>query len=151
MLIALNRQARAEYEIIETLEAGISLLGSEVKSLRNRQSVSFKDSFVKIKGSEAWLYNLYISPYSKATIVKPEPLRDRKLLLHKSEITRLSSKVQQKGYSIIPLELYFKKGLVKVKIALVRGKTTKDRREEIRKKDLERELSRELKSGKLKL
>lgn len=149
--VAYNKEARAEYEVIETYEAGIVLEGPEVKALRNKQTVSFKDSFVRIENGEAWLYNLYIAPYRYATIKPPDPLRKRKLLLHKREILRLMGKVQEKGYTIIPLRVYFKNNKVKVEIALVRGKKQHDRREELRERDLRRQLEREIKYGKLKL
>ncbi len=149
--IAYNKEAKAEYDIIETYEAGIVLEGPEVKALRNKQTVSFKDSFVRIEGGEAWLYNLYIAPYKYATIKPPDPLRNKKLLLHKREILRLMGKIKEKGYTIIPLRVYFKRGKVKVEIALARGKKAHDRREELRKRDLERQLRRELKEGKIKL
>ncbi|MCS6998691.1 MAG: SsrA-binding protein SmpB [Aquificaceae bacterium] len=151
LTVAYNKEAKAEYEIIETYEAGIVLEGPEVKALRNRQTVSFKDSFVRIQEGEAWLYNLYIAPYKYATIKPPDPLRNRKLLLHKREILKLFGKVREKGYTLIPLRLYFKEGRVKVEIALVKGKKAHDRREELRQRDLERQLRRELKEGKIKL
>ncbi|MEW6656987.1 MAG: SsrA-binding protein SmpB [Aquificota bacterium] len=149
--VAYNKEAKAEYDIIETYEAGIVLEGPEVKALRSKQTVSFKDSFVRIENGEAWLHNLYIAPYRYATIKPPDPLRKRKLLLHKREILRLMGKVKEKGYTIIPLRVYFKNGKAKVEIALARGKKAHDRREEIRQRDLERQLRRELKEGKLKL
>ncbi|MFN3870334.1 MAG: SsrA-binding protein SmpB [Aquificaceae bacterium] len=149
--VAYNKEAKAEYDILETYEAGIVLEGPEVKALRNKQTVSFKDSFVRVDKGEAWLYNLYIAPYRYATIKPPDPLRTRKLLLHKREILRLMGKVKEKGYTIIPLRVYFKRGKVKVEIALARGKRAHDRREELRKRDLERQLKRELKEGKIKL
>ncbi len=149
--VAHNKEAKAEYDIIETYEAGIVLEGPEVKALRNKQTVSFKDSFVRIENGEAWLYNLYIAPYKYATIKPPDPLRTKKLLLHKREILRLMGKVKEKGYTIIPLRVYFKNGKAKVEIALARGKKAYDRREELRQRDLERQLRRELKEGKIKL
>lgn len=149
--VAYNKEAKAEYDIIETYEAGIVLEGPEVKALRSKQTVSFKDSFVRIENGEAWLHNIYIAPYRYATIKPPDPLRKRKLLLHKREILRLMGKVKEKGYTIIPLRVYFKNGKAKVEIALARGKKAHDRREEIRQRDLERQLRRELKEGKLKL
>jgi SsrA-binding protein len=149
--IAVNKEAKADYEIIESYEAGIVLEGSEVKALRNKQTVSFKDSFIRIEKGEAWLYNLYIAPYKHATIKPPDPSRKRKLLLHKREILRLMGKVQEKGYTLIPLSIYFKNNKVKVEIALAKGKKSYDRRQELREKDLRRQLERELKSGKLKL
>ncbi|MEJ5339639.1 MAG: SsrA-binding protein SmpB [Aquificaceae bacterium] len=151
LTVAYNKEAKAEYEILETYEAGIVLEGPEVKALRNRQTVSFKDSFVRIQDGEAWLYNLYIAPYRYATIKPPDPLRNRKLLLHKREILRLMGKVKEKGYTLIPLRIYFKNGKAKVEIALARGKKSYDRREELRQRDLERQLRRELKEGKIKL
>ncbi len=151
LTVAYNKEAKAEYEVLETYEAGIVLEGPEVKALRNRQTVSFKDSFVRIQEGEAWLYNLYIAPYTYATIKPPDPLRTRKLLLHKREILRLMGKVKEKGYTLIPLRVYFKNGKAKVEIALARGKKSHDRREEIRQRDLERQLRRELKEGKIKL
>ncbi len=148
--IAENREAKARYEILERLEAGIVLEGSEVKALRNKVNVSFKDSFVRIEGGEAWLHNLYIAPYRYASIKPPDPLRKRKLLLHKREILRLYGKVQEKGLTLIPTRLYFKNGKVKVEIALVKGKKLHDRRQELKERAIKRELEREFK-GKLKL
>lgn len=148
--IAENKEAKVKYEILETYEAGIVLKGSEVKSLRNKGTVSFKDSFVRIEKGEAWLYNLYIAPYKHATIDNPDPLRKRKLLLHKREILRLVGKVQEKGLTIIPLKLYWKNNKVKLLIALVKGKKLYDRRRELKEKAMKRELEREFK-GKIHL
>ncbi len=146
----INKEGLHEHEIIETYQAGIELLGPEIKSIRNKQTVSFKDSFVRVENSEAFLYNLYIAPYKYATIRPPEPLRKRKLLLHKKEILRLLGKSKEKGYTIIPISLYFKRGKVKVDIALARGKKLYDKRRELKEKDIKRELQREFK-GKVKL
>ncbi len=143
--IAENREAKAKYEVIEKYEAGIVLEGAEVKSLRNKGNVSFKDSFVRIDNGEAWLYNLYIAPYRFATVLPPDPLRKRKLLLHKREIMRLLGKSQEKGYTIIPLRLYWKNGKVKVEIALAKGKKLHDRRQELKERAIKRELEREFK------
>ncbi|EDP74620.1 SsrA-binding protein SmpB [Hydrogenivirga sp. 128-5-R1-1] len=148
--IADNREARAKYEILEKYEAGLVLEGPEVKSLRNKGNVSFKDSFVRIDDGEAWLYNLYIAPYRFATIKPPDPLRKRKLLLHKREIMKLMGKSQEKGYTIIPLRLYWKNGKVKVEIALARGKKLHDRRQELKERAMKRELEREFK-GKIRM
>lgn len=146
-----NKEGLHDYEIVETYQAGIELLGPEVKSLRNKQTVSFKDAFVRIENGEAFLYNLYIAPYKYATIKPPDPLRTRKLLLHKREILRLFGKSREKGYTIIPISLYFnKRGKVKVDIALARGKKLYDKRRELKEKDLKREIDREYK-GKVKL
>ncbi|WP_457601673.1 SsrA-binding protein SmpB [Hydrogenivirga sp.] len=148
--IADNKEARARYELLEKYEAGIVLEGPEVKSLRNRANVSFKDSFVRIDNGEAWLYNLYIAPYRFATIKPPDPLRKRKLLLHKREIMRLLGKSQEKGYTIIPTRLYWKNGKVKVEIAVARGKKLHDRRQELKERAIKRELEREFK-GRIRL
>ncbi len=148
--IADNKEARAKYEFVEKYEAGIVLEGSEVKSLRNKGNVSFKDSFVRIESGEAWLHNLYIAPYRYATLKPPDPLRKRKLLLHKREIMRLYGKSQEKGYTIIPVRLYWKRGKVKVEIALAKGKKLHDRRQELKEKAIKRELEREFK-GKIRL
>ncbi len=146
-----NKEGLHEHEIIETYQAGIALLGPEIKSLRNKQTVSFKDSFVRIENQEAFLYNLYIAPYKYATIKPPDPLRTKKLLLHKREILRLLGKSKEKGYTIIPISLYFNKsGKAKVDIALVKGKKLYDKRREMKEKDLKREIEREYK-GKVKL
>ncbi len=148
--IAENKEAKAKYDILETYEAGIALKGSEVKSLRNKGTVSFKDSFVRIQNGEAFLYNLYIAPYKHATIDNHDPLRTRKLLLHKREILRLGGKVQEKGLTIIPLKLYWKNNKVKVLIGLAKGKKLHDRRRELKERALKRELEREFK-GKIHL
>ena len=148
--IAENREAKHRFEILERYEAGIVLEGPEVKSLRNKGNVSFKDSFVRIENGEAWLHNLYISPYRFATLKPPDPLRKRKLLLHKREIMRLLGKSQEKGYTIIPTKLYWKDNLVKVEIALAKGKKLHDRRQELKEKAMRRELEREFR-GRIRL
>ena len=148
--IAENKEAKTKYDILETYEAGIVLKGSEVKSLRSKGTVSFKDSFVKIINGEAFLYNLYIAPYKHATIDNHDPLRTRKLLLHKREILRLGGRVQEKGLTIIPLRLYWKNNKVKVLIGLAKGKKLYDRRRELKERDMKRELEREFK-GKIRL
>jgi SsrA-binding protein len=145
-----NKEGLHENEVVETYQAGIELLGPEIKSIRNKQTLSFKDAFVRIENGEAFLHNLYIAPYKYATIKPPDPLRKRKLLLHKREILRLLGKSKEKGYTIIPLSLYFKNGKVKVDIALVKGKKLYDKRKELKEKDIKRELQREFK-GRIKL
>ncbi len=147
--IAENKEANHKFEILERYEAGIVLEGPEVKSLRNKGTVSFKDSFVRVENGEAWLHNLYIAPYKFATVKPPDPLRKRKLLLHKREIMRLLGKSQEKGYTIIPTKLYWKNNLIKVEIALAKGKKLHDRRQELKEKAMRRELERELK-GKIR-
>ncbi len=148
--IAENKDAKHRYDLLEKYEAGIVLEGPEVKSLRNKGTVSFKDSFVRVENGEAWLHNLYIAPYKFATLKPPDPMRKRKLLLHKREIMRIYGKTQEKGYTVIPTRIYWKNNLVKVEIALARGKKLHDRRQELKEKAMRRELERELK-GKLRL
>lgn len=143
-IIATNRKVGFDYNIIDTYEAGIVLFGSEVKSLRQGRC-SIKDSFARIKDTEIFLYNLNIPPYEKTSSFKLEPERPRKLLLHKQEIKRLIGKVQEKGLTLIPVKLYFKKGFVKVELALAKGKKEFDRRREIKEREAKREIARELK------
>ncbi|HXV28402.1 MAG TPA: SsrA-binding protein SmpB [bacterium] len=137
--IALNRKASFEYFLFDKFEAGICLLGSEVKSVREGK-VNLKDSFVRIERDEAFLHNFYISPYSKIQgFVDIDPTRYRKLLLKRAEINRLLGLSKQKGYSIIPLSIYFKRGLVKIEIALAKGKKQFDKRASIKKRIHDRE------------
>ena len=147
-LIAQNKKAHHEYSILETYEAGMALLGSEVKSCRMGR-VNLKDSYVRIENGELYLVGAHISHYSWANRFNHDPLRQRKLLLHKQEIKKLYGKIREKGQTCVPLKMYFtEKGNVKVEIALVKGKTQYDRREAIRTKDLRREMERELKGKK---
>lgn len=143
-LIATNKQARRDYEIIDTREAGISLLGPEVKSLRESKA-NLKDSFAKIENGEAYIYNLHISPYAYSNLKETDAKRRRKLLLHREEISRLIGKVQERGFTLVPLRIYFKKHIVKVELALAKGKRLYDKRETIRKKELDMELRRVMK------
>ncbi|POZ93315.1 SsrA-binding protein SmpB [Petrotoga halophila] len=144
-ILARNKKATHDYEIIETFEAGISLLGTEVKSSKAGK-INFKDSFCKIENGELILYNIHISPYSGASIFNHDPERPRKLLLHKKEIRRLRSKVKQEGLTIIPLEFYVNnKGLIKVKIALAKGLKKYDKREKIAEKEYERRIRKQQK------
>lgn len=143
---AVNRKARFDYFVLEKMEAGIALLGSEVKSIREGK-VNLKDAFVRILKNEAFLFNCHISPYSRIQgYVDIDPVRTRKLLLHRQEINRLMGQSQQKGYAIIPLSLYFKKGKVKVEIGLARGKQQHDKRESIKRRIHDRETSAAIKS-----
>ena len=143
--IATNRKAYADYEILEKYEAGIELRGSEVKSLR-QGNVNLRDSFAIVRGNELYLLNCHIGPYKQAGPLGHEPTRSRRLLLHSEEIKRLIGKIQQKGLTLIPLTLYFnKRNLAKVELALGKGKTHADRREDIKKRDVQREISRALK------
>ncbi|OQX53583.1 MAG: SsrA-binding protein [Candidatus Omnitrophica bacterium 4484_213] len=139
--IATNRKARYDYTILESLEAGIELKGSEVKSLREGK-VSLKDSFAHIEKEEVFLSNLYIGPFSQSSDAKYDPLRLRKLLLHKREINRLAGKVAEKGMALIPLKLYFKRDLAKVELAVAKGKRAYDKREKIKKREVEREMKK---------
>lgn len=141
--IAENRKARQYYEFMEFFEAGIVLTGPEVKSLRAGQ-ISFGDSFVDCRDGEAWLMGARIAPYERAGYVEQEPDRKRKLLLHAQEIHQLSTKIDQKGLTVVPVKLYFKRGKVKVEIALARGRKLHDHREELKRRAENRDLEREL-------
>ena len=143
-LLAQNKKAYHEYFIEESYEAGIALVGTEVKSIR-KGSLNLKDGFVRIMGGEAFLINVHISPYEKGNIFNRDPLRTRKLLLHKQEIMKLIGKLKQSGYTLVPLRVYLKNGLVKVQVGLARGKQLYDKREDIAKKDVQREMARKLK------
>lgn len=142
-VIATNKKAYHEYFIEETFEAGISLYGSEVKSLRNG-GVNLKDSFALIKNGELYLINAHISPYKMGSYFNPDPRRDRKLLMHKKEISRLRGKTEQKGYALIVTKIYFKQALVKVEVALAKGKELHDKRRALKEKQLNRETARAL-------
>ncbi len=142
--IIVNKKARFLYEIIEVIEAGIVLQGTEVKSLR-KGKVNIKDSYATIRNGEVYLVNMHISPYEQGNIFNHDPERERKLLLHKQEIKRLTGKVTEKGMTLIPLKLYFKNGRAKVELGLARGKSTVDRRKDIARRDEQRMLERELK------
>lgn len=140
-IIAKNRKAYFQYEILEKFEAGIVLTGTEVKSIRNKD-VSINESFAHLENGEVFIYEMHIGQYKQGNRQNHEPKRVRKLLLHKREINKIIGKVKQKGYTMVPLSLYFKEGLVKVELALVRGKTTIDKREDIKKRTIEREIQR---------
>ncbi|MGM0607689.1 MAG: SsrA-binding protein SmpB [Candidatus Muiribacteriota bacterium] len=136
-----NKKAFHDFNILDKFEAGIVLEGTEVKSARNH-GINFKDSYVRIDYKEAWLYNLHISKYKMGGYANHDPVRPRKLLLHRKEIKKLYSKVSERGLTIVPIRLYFKTGLLKVEIALAKGKKTVDKRETIKKKDIQREWQR---------
>jgi SsrA-binding protein len=140
-LIASNRRARFDYEVQETFEAGLVLLGSEVKSLRNH-GASIAESFATIKGSEAWVSGMHIAPYSFARDGGHDPLRPRKLLLHRREIERISARVAERGLTLVPLRLYFRKGKAKLELALAKGRTKVDKRHVIREREERREMER---------
>ncbi len=143
-LIANNKKAYHDYFIDATYEAGISLHGTEVKSLRMGKC-SIKEAFVRIEKGEVFVYGMHISPYEKGNIFNRDPLRVRKLLLHKAEINKLTGKIAEKGYTLVPLRVYFKGSLAKVEIGLARGKKLYDKRQDIAKKDARRETEREFK------
>ena len=140
-IVSTNKKARFNYEIIEKIEAGIALKGTEVKSIRNR-NVSIGESYAQIKDDEVFLHNLHISPYEQGNRENHDPIRVRKLLLHKREIKKLVARTQQKGLSLVPLSIYLKKGKIKVKLGIGRGKRLVDKREAIKKKTIEREIER---------
>jgi SsrA-binding protein len=143
-LIATNRRARHEYHIEESLEAGLALTGTEVKALRAGR-VSLGEAFARVEGGEVWLHHLHIPPYAAGNIFNHEPLRRRKLLLHRTQIRRLAGKAEQKGYTLIPLRLYFTRGVAKVELALARGKKLYDKREAIGQREARRQAERALK------
>lgn len=143
--IAENRQVRHEYFIIESLEAGIELFGTEVKSVRSG-SVNLKDSWISIDDGEAFIRGMHIAPYEKGNIFNRDPYRVRKLLLHKKEIMRLFGQVKQQGYTLVPVSLYFKDSKVKVQVGLCKGKQLHDKRESAARKDAAREIDRALKT-----
>ncbi len=140
-IVAQNRRAYRDYWIEETLEAGIVLQGSEVKALREGR-VNIQDGYAQVEGGEVFLLNVHISPYAHGNYFNHDPLRPRKLLLHKREIKRLIGKVQQRGYTLIPLSIYFTRGKAKVELALAKGKKLYDRREELKRKIMEKEFER---------
>jgi SsrA-binding protein len=144
-IIATNRKAKFEYHLAESFEAGISLVGTEIKSIRAGQ-VSLKEAYVLVDGEEAWLEQAHIAPYETASRFNHDPKRRRKLLLHKKEIRRLWDSVRQKGMTIVPVKMYLKDGRAKVEIALGRGKKLYDKRHDIAKRDMERELKRQTKT-----
>jgi len=143
-IVTINRKAYHDYIILETYEAGIELVGTEVKSLREGKC-NLKDSYATIKDGEIFLLNVHISPYSHGTAFNHEPTRTRKLLLHRSEIDKLTGKIKERGLTLVPLKVYFKKGRAKVELGLAKGKHTYDKRKDIAKRDTERELKREMK------
>ena len=141
-----NRKARHDYEIVNTIEAGIVLVGSEVKSLRNSKA-NLTDTYARLRKNELWLFNLHISPYTKSTVVNHEPMRERKLLVSKLELKKLRRQIDEKGVTLVPLKLYFKNHLVKVELALARGKKKYDKRADIDERDMKRDMDRSNKSA----
>ncbi|MCI8694636.1 MAG: SsrA-binding protein SmpB [Lachnospiraceae bacterium] len=143
-LVANNKKAYHEYFIDETYEAGVALHGTEVKSMRMGKC-SIKESYIRIENGEMFVYGMHVSPYEKGNIFNKDPLRVKKLLMHKYEINKLAGKVAKKGYTLVPLQVYFKNGRVKTQIGLARGKKLYDKREAIAKKDQRRETERDFK------
>jgi len=143
-LIANNKKAYHDYFIDETYEAGVALHGTEVKSMRMGKC-SIKESFIRIENGEIFVYGMHISPYEKGNIFNKDPLRVKKLLMHRYEINKLAGKIQEKGYTLVPLQVYFRNGRVKTQIGLARGKKLYDKRQDIAKKDQRRETEREFK------
>lgn len=144
-LVANNKKAYHDYFIDEKFECGIELFGTEVKSIRMGKC-SIKEAFVRVDHhNEIWVYGMHVNPYEKGNIFNKDPLRPRKLLLHKYEINKIAGKIAEKGFTVVPLQVYFKGSLVKVEIALARGKKLYDKRQDIAKKDMRRESEREFK------
>ena len=142
--VAANRKALHDYFVLERFEAGVELFGTEVKSIRMGKC-SIKEAFVRVENGEVYVYGMHITPYEKGNIFNKDPLRVRKLLLHKSEINKLAGQIKMKGYTLMPLKVYFKGSLVKVEIGLARGKKLYDKRQDIAKKDQRREAERDFK------
>ena len=143
-IVARNRKARHDYHVVDTMEAGIALVGTEVKSVRQGK-INLSDSYAALENGEVFLHNLHISPYEKGNIFNHDPMRKRKLLLHGREIRRLRGKVLEKGLTLVPLSIYLiDNRLVKIELALVRGKKLYDRREDIKKRDYDREMQRQI-------
>ena len=143
-LVANNKKAYHDYFIDETYEAGVALHGTEVKALRMGKC-SIKESFIRIENGEVFVYGMHISPYEKGNIFNKDPLRVKKLLMHKYEINKLAGKIAEKGFTLVPLQVYFKDGRAKVEVGLARGKKLYDKRQDIAKKDQRREVEREFK------
>ena len=143
--IAENRKARHDYHILDTWEAGVALLGTEVKSIREGR-VNLRDSYARVNNGEVWMLNVHISPYSHRGSAAHEELRQRKLLLHRDEIRKMVGQVAEKGLTLVPLELYFKNGRVKVRLGLAKGKQAHDKRETLRRREVDRETRAAVKS-----
>ena len=144
--LAQNKKARHDYQILETIEAGLVLTGTEIKSVRERR-INLKDGFAQIHNGEAWLMNVHISEYTQGNRFNHDPLRARKLLLHKKEIQKLTGQTSEKGITIVPLKVYLKHGFAKVLLGIAKGKHDYDKRETIKKRDQEREIRRTLKNN----
>ncbi len=141
--VAVNRKALHDYEILSSVEAGIALTGTEIKSIREGR-VNLRDSYARLERGELWLYNAHIAPYAQGNRYNHEPLRPRKLLLHRDEIRELAGEVDKRGLTLVPLRLYFKRGLAKLQLALVRGRKVYDKREAIADREVQRDIARAL-------
>lgn len=146
--VASNRKAYHDYLVLETYEAGIALTGTEIKSVRAGR-VNLRDSYAQVKDTELWLMNTHISPYEYGSHANPDPVRPRKLLMHRKEITRLAAEVQQKGLTLVPLRMYLKDNRAKVELGLAKGKKAYDKRQAIAERETEREIHRRLKGGRV--
>jgi SsrA-binding protein len=144
-VVAQNKKASHDYDITETFEAGIVLTGTEIKSVRNAR-INLKDGFARVRNGEAWLSNVHISPFEQGNIYNVDPVRDRKLLLHKKEIVKIQAELAQAGMSFIPLRVYLKDGYAKVLMGLAKGKKNYDKRETIKRKEQNRDIQRQLKA-----
>ncbi|HAQ3158117.1 TPA: SsrA-binding protein SmpB [Enterococcus faecium] len=144
-LIAQNKKARHDYSIIDTMEAGMVLQGTEIKSIRNSR-INLKDGFIRVPNGEAFLHNVHISPYEQGNIFNHDPLRTRKLLLHKKQIVRLENELKNTGITVVPLKVYIRNGYAKVLIGLAKGKKSYDKREDLKRKDIDRQIDRTLKN-----
>ncbi len=144
-LIAQNKKARHDYSIIDTMEAGMVLQGTEIKSIRNSR-INLKDGFIRARNGEAFLHNVHISPYEQGNIFNHDPLRTRKLLLHKKQIVRLENELKNTGITVVPLKVYIRNGYAKVLIGLAKGKKSYDKREDLKRKDIDRQIDRTLKN-----
>ncbi len=143
--VAVNRKAYHDYHILETMEAGIQLVGTEVKSIRGG-NMNLKDSYVSFHDGEVYVYNMHVSPYEQGNIFNKDPMRPRKLLMHRGEILKLHQKCKQDGLTLIPISVYFNHGLIKLELALAKGKKLYDKREDIASRDAERDMERAFKS-----
>ena len=146
LVVCSNRKAYHDYFVEDTYEAGLELLGAEVKSIRQKE-LSLEGSFVRVENGQAKIYNMHVKPYKFNSVIEVEPTRPRRLLLNKRELRKLQSKAEIKGYALVPLEVYFKKGWAKVKVAVAKGKHTFDKRESLKRKDLNREMEKQFKNS----
>lgn len=144
-LIAQNKKARHDYSVVDTMEAGIVLQGTEIKSIRNGR-INLKDGFARVRNGEVYLYNVHISPYDQGNLFNHDPTRTRKLLLHKKQIAKLTSETKTTGITLVPLKVYIKNGFAKVLIGIAKGKKTYDKREDLKRKEIDRQIDRTLKS-----